>query len=253
MEMKGPIVDEGALYSVKTDGAVLHHFHASDSMRWCLLPTRGRFHKAEELDIRDESELRDIAEKFLSKLGLLDNEASFACVTYGTVEATGGKSKEPSSAVTSPYVNFSYSFEGLPVAGPGAKAQVEIGPGGTITGCYRFWRNITRGKEPMQREPRPLISWRAAQKVFRYDPAFAQLNAPAEVIVDRARLAYMALPPRDVQGVLFPVYEMRGSVSTRDIEKTPFRRYVVAVDFSADDLKKYAVANRHFGGRCRVL
>jgi hypothetical protein len=253
LKMKGPIIDEGALYSVRSGGAILHHFHASDSIRWSLLPTRGRAHKAAELDIRDEAKLRSIAEKFLARLRLLDGESSFASVTYGTQEIAGGKSAKSSPAVTSAFVNFSYSFEGLPVVGPGAKAQVEIGGGGAVLSLYRFWRKITRGKAPVRREKRPVLSWEAAQKVFSRDPAFARLDESAKVIVDTARLAYMALPPRDMQGALFPVYEMRGSVSTRHIEKSPFRRYVVAIDYSAEDLKRYVVANRHFGGPCRVL
>ena len=253
MQMKGSIVDEGALYLVRTDDAVLHHFHASDSMRWCRLPARGRSHKAVELDIRDDGKLRGIAEKYLSNLGLLDREAAFASVIFGGVEATGGETKEGSSTATSAYVNFAYSFEGLPVVGPGATTQVEIGPGGTVASCYRFWRHVVRGKEPIQRESRPLISWEAAQKVLRYDPAFAELKTEAKVVVDRARLAYMALPPREVQGVMFPIYEMRGSVTTRDFKKMPFRRYVVAIDYSTEDLKKYGVANTHLGGPCRVL
>jgi hypothetical protein len=251
--MSGPVVDEGPLYSVRSEEAVLHHFHASDSLRWCLLPTRGRTHRAKALDIHDEPGLRNIAEKFLAGLGIVDPESSFLSVTHGTRATAEAPSTAPSSVITSAYVNFSYTIEGLPVVGPGAKAQVEIGPGGTIVGCHRFWRSMTRGATPPPREHRPIISWRTAQKVFRCDPAFAQLDASAEVVVDRARLAYMAMPPRDVQGVLFPVYEMRGRVSTPKIERTPFRRYVVAIDYSADDLKKYRVVNRSFGGPCRVL
>jgi hypothetical protein len=247
MAMKGPLVDEGALYSLTTETALLHHFHASDSMRWCQLPVRGRSHKVAALDIRDEKELRGIAEKYLAKLGLLDKEAAFAAIIYGAVESAGGRSKEGAATVTSAFVNFSYTFDGLPVVGSGAKAQVEIGPQGAVVSCYRFWRNVTRGKEPLRQEPRPVISWEAAQKTFSRDPAFAQLDNSAEVVVDTARLAYMAMPPRDMQGVLFPVYEMRGSVTTRAFKKKPFRRYVVALDYSTDDLKKYGVANIHLG------
>jgi hypothetical protein len=253
MAMEGQVIDEGALYSVKTDNAILHHFHASNSIRWCQIPARGRSHKAAQLDVRDEDELRSIAEKFLSNLGLLDKEASFASIIYGTMQASEEKAKDGSSKMTSAFVNFSYSFEGLPIVGPGAKAQVEIGPRGSVLSYYRFWRNLTHGNEPMRLESRPVISWHAAQKLFSHSPAFAKLNDSAEVIVERARLAYMALPPRDTQGVLFPVYEMRGSVATDAFKKTPFRQYVIALDYSNEDLKKFGVASIHLGGSCRVL
>jgi hypothetical protein len=253
LKMEGPIVDEGSLYSMKTDSSLLHHFHASDSLRWCVVPKRNGVDLHEPLDIRDEAKLRGIAEKFLARLSLPDKESSFASVTYGVTEITRERDGAPSSEVTSAYVNFAYAFEGLPVLGPGAKTQVEIGHGGSVVGCYRFWRAISRGTTSLPREKRPVIGWSAAQKIFRADPAFAQLDASAKVVVERARLGYMALPPRDTQGALFPVYEMRGMVSTRTIENSPFVRYVVAIDYSAEDLKKYGVVNRHFGGPCRVL
>ena len=251
--LRGPVVDEGSRFSIRNEGALLHHFHASDSIRWCLLPKRGDTDHPEALDVRDEAKLREIAGKFLDGAGLRDKEATQVSIVYGQRDVVVGKAEKPTSTITSAFVNFSYTFEGLPVTGPGAKAQVEIGAGGKPASCYRFWRNITRGTTAPTREKRGIISWKTAQKVFQLDPAFAQLPRKAEVIVERARLCYWALSPSDLQGALFPVYEMRGQVSTPQLAKTPFRRYVVAIDYTPDELKKYGVANQHFRGACKVL
>ncbi|HEX8989618.1 MAG TPA: hypothetical protein VF816_16795 [Rhodocyclaceae bacterium] len=253
LHMKGTVVDEGPLFSVRSEDALLHHFHATDSIRWCRLPPRGEDHRSVALNIRDEAKLRSIAEEFLSELGLRDKEATTVAISYGKHDSVDQKESRPKSVISSAFVNFSYVFQGLPVAGPGAKAQVEIGADGKVLSFYRFWRDTERGSATRRREQRPIVSWATAQKVFRLDPAFAQIGEKAEVVVERARLCYMAMPPRDVQRALFPVYEVRGRVATPQIEKSHFRRYIVAMDYSTDELKKYGITNRQFRGSCRVL
>lgn len=253
LEMKvKKVVDEGELFSMKSGPNLLHHFHASDSMRWCREPRRNGELEPRPLKLRDEKKLINKAEEFLSNLGMLDKEVSNVSISYGK-EETADREAPSSSVITSAFVNFSYSFEGLPVVGPGAKAQVEICRSGKIQSCYRFWRNMERKNATPQIEKRPIINWGTAQKIFTLDPSFAQLNAEAKVVVEQARLCYMALPPREKQGALFPVYEMIGRVSTPEIKNAFFRRYVVAMDYTTDELKKFEITNRHIDGSCRVL
>jgi hypothetical protein len=51
-------------------------------------------------------------------------------------------------------------------------------------------------------------------------------------------LGYYALPPREVQGCLIPVYRFKGNVSTKYLERYAFTKHVVAVALSPDLLKK---------------
>jgi hypothetical protein len=72
-------------------------------------------------------------------------------------------------------------------------------------------------------------------------------SAGTRVVFHRARLGYYALPPRESQGCLIPVYAFDGTVSTRQLRRYDFVRYVVAARFTPRDLKETGSVFRPFG------
>jgi len=56
--------------------------------------------------------------------------------------------------------------------------------------------------------------------------------------VDDIALGYYALPPREIQACLIPVYQFKGFVSTEHLEKYEFTKHVIAVNVTADHLKR---------------
>ena len=246
-KVEGEVVDEGAMYSIRGKDFILHQFHASDSMRWV-----SRMHEAKSdtkaLKITNPKELQAIADRFLAAQELSDQRASFSQVIFGQAEISGADAEEPKTMNTCAYVNYTYSLAGLPLLGPGAKIQVVIGYDGQVIGCYRFWREVKEGR--LTKKTLPVLD---VQKAFQECPNFAQLKTGSRVIVERARQGYLTLPPSDFQGALIPVIELRGFVSTRAIERTSFIRYLVAIDYTDEELKRYSVFNKHFRGTCRVI
>ena len=81
--------------------------------------------------------------------------------------------------------------------------------------------------------------------LLRRDPTFGQLEAgKASVVFSDVRLGYFSLPPREYQGVLIPVYAFRGTVSTPVLERYDFVRYVVAVKFDREEVKRERVVQQ---------
>jgi len=137
------------------------------------------------------------------------------------------------------HVNYRFSLDGLPVLGPGAKIQVTYGDRGKVVEFYKFWRL------PKAERELDLLPPEAALELLRRDPAFADLReGEARVVFHRARLAHYALPPRESQGCLIPVYAFDGTVSTAQLERYDFVRYVVGVRFTAEDAKQVGAVFR---------
>jgi hypothetical protein len=246
-KVKGDIVDEGALYSIRSGDSILHQFHASDSMRWLSDMHRSE-HDTDVRTITEPKELQSIADEFLAANGLSDKRASFSDIIFGQTEISCPGSEKPKTARTCAYVNYTYFLEGLPLFGPGAKIQVIIGLDGQVIGCYRFWREVENGGFT-----RKILGIQNIQEIFRSYPGFAQLEPGSTIVVERARLGYLTLPPSDVQGALIPVIELRGQVSTPYVERTRFIHSLVAIDYTEEELKRYRVFNKHIRGSCRVI
>lgn len=78
-----------------------------------------------------------------------------------------------------------------------------------------------------------------AIRILRQDVAFANLReAESRVVVDNVQLAYYALPAREAQGYLVPVYAFSGTVTTPALDHYEFTKRVVAVSASPEDVKR---------------
>jgi hypothetical protein len=67
---------------------------------------------------------------------------------------------------------------------------------------------------------------------------FAQLkNTSDKVAINQMDLGYFAMSPADTQNYLIPVYRITGVVSTEALPEYAFTHYIVAVKYTAADVK----------------
>jgi hypothetical protein len=129
-------------------------------------------------------------------------------------------------------VNYTFSLEGMPVWGPGAKIGVTIGAENRIIEVFKFWR------EPVEDRVFPLLNPEAAARLLMKDAAFAQLKeGEASVKYHHFQLGYYALPCMECQAFLGPVYRFSGAASAPARIETPFFRHVIAVSLSMEEMK----------------
>ena len=82
---------------------------------------------------------------------------------------------------------------------------------GQVTGAYRMWRDVAQ---------RGTVRGLTAEEIaarFGASRAFARLSDDtAQVEVTTARAGLYSLPPTEVQDVLYPAVELRGTITTKD-------------------------------------
>lgn len=230
-DVRGDLQDLGSRSAVRSRQHLLEVFHASDSLRLTHL---GRSAEAERPPkLIGEDQAIELALAYLHEKGLADDRASVKSVTYTELSRIGQEQKEPETFPIAVHVNFGFTLDGLPVFGPGAKMQVTIEDESTVTEFYKFWR------APVEDRTLEILRPEAAIERFSHDQNYAELDAgSAKVVVHRIQLGYYALPPREVQGYLVPVYAFNGTVSTEAFERYDFTRYVVAVDLNNEEVKQ---------------
>lgn len=229
--LKGKMEDLGSRTLIRDRNSALEVFHASDSLRWVQQSNRsGEASRKEGLPQEDRA-IR-LARTFLRARKLADKNASVKSVTY-TILSRADKGQEAEDFPVALHVNFGFSLDSLPVFGPGAKMQVTFGSKDKVIGVYKFWR------KPKESHVMKIIAPDAAAEILRKDQAYADLKeSEAQVVFHRARLGYFALPPREAQGFLVPVYAFDGTVSTPYLKRYDFTKYVVAVQVTREELKR---------------
>jgi hypothetical protein len=234
--------DRGAYLLFRDESATLELFAASDSLRFSRWPSR----TDEGLDgpgPLDSEAAAERAADLLEEHGLADRSARMTSVTALEVARADRdehkRGHDPELRAVAAQVNYAFELDGLPVVGAGAKIQVTLGGEGELWECLRFWRQA----DPV--ETLPLIGAAEAFERLQRDPAYAALDGDAaSVTFDEVRLGYLALPPREIQGYLLPVYICRGTASTRELPRWDHTRYVVAVDLPPSEAKRLRVAHR---------
>jgi hypothetical protein len=232
--------DGGSLVLVRDRRATLELFRASDSIRWSTLISGKSEPRANggPPKLPDEAAARKMATAFLRRRKVPTKGAAVDSITHGMLAQATRKSREPKEHPIAVHVNYRYELDGLPVLGPGAKIQVTFVDDKEPAEMYRFWRTPKADGEI------ELLPPRAAFDLLRRDPDFAELGDDARVEYRNPRLGYYALPPRESQGALIPVYAFDGTLSTRAFERYDFTRYVVAVSYTPEDAKQVGAAFR---------
>lgn len=236
-QVMGKAKNTGSRNIVEDQSGVLEIFEASGSI-WWTSKTRIKSEPRKSVQFPPEEEAISRANTYLAAMGLTDKQANTVSVTYTETFYLRDEQKEPQKAITNQHINYVFRLDGLPVWGPGAKIQVTYGSDDQVTEVLKFWR------EPKKEQNKhKLIPVEKAVKIFQTDDAFSDLSIKtANVKVDEISLGYYALPPREVQACLIPVYRFKGFVSTERLERYDFAMHVIAVDLTADLLKKTGIA-----------
>jgi hypothetical protein len=176
-----------------------------------------------------------VAERFQRSLGGIDAQVELRSVTeLEVLVATreSGIDGRIERRVAGLQVNYRYALDGLPLVGPGAKAQVTVGRDGELAQAYRFGRAVQRPETV-----RAIAPDRAFER-FAKSAMFASLSHAARVQVDGMRLGLLCLPPTEIQSVLVPAYVMRGTISTELLPRDTFVSYVAAVELDSAAAKR---------------
>jgi hypothetical protein len=231
--IKGKVEDLGSRVVVKDRSGVLEIFEASGSI-WWTRNTRIKSIPLKSVSFPNEKEAIAKANTYLKTIDFNDKQANSVSVTYTETLYERNKHKEPLKVITQQHVNYEFRLEGLPVWGSGAKIQVTFGKNNQVIEVFKFWR-----KPKKERNRLKLIKAKKAAKIFQDHEAFSDLSErTAKVQVDEVTLGFYSLPPMEVQPCLIPVYRFKGFVSTEHLKRYDFTKYVIAVELTADLLKK---------------
>ena len=241
--MKAKPEDAGSRIVIRDRRATLELFRASDSVRWSTLDNG----EAEFVPngggptLPDDDAAVKLAGAFLRERGISTKGAKVDSITQTTYARMTRRMKQPDERPLAVHVNYRYELEGLPVLGPGAKIQVTFAGGKKPAEMYAFWRSPRADTEI------DLLPAGEAMELLRRDPQFEELGDDAHVDYTNPRLGYYALPPRETQGALIPIYAFDGIASTKELRRYEFTRYVVAVRYTPEEAKQVGAAFRGAG------
>jgi len=234
--VSGDVRDAHARLVISDAASALEVFVASDSLRWSTIQTLRSEEDGAE-GVPDEEEAKAIASDFFKARGVSLDGAELHSVSPAITWRHIPDSKDdPERRTVSRQVNYAYALDGWPIFGPGAKVQATVGGKGRVTECYQFWRHPRRDGE------HEILPGDVVVEMLRRDPMFDGLKPGETTITFRnARLGYYALTPREYQRALIPVYAFEGTASTPAMPRHDFVRYVVAVRFAADEVKRQGI------------
>lgn len=229
--VRGAVVDAGNWFVVRDGMSTVEVYQASHSVRFGHdgFDAEGRGDCTGAVD-RDRA--LAVAEQFHGLLGDIEGRAELLSVTELEVTMVARDQRAEERKVVGLQVNHGYTLHGLPLVGPGAKAQVTIGRDGELAQGYRFWRDVTR-----KGSLRTLAPQEAFER-FAGSGQFADLPRSARVTVASVQLGLLCLPPTEVQGVLLPAYVLRGEVHTEMLPRYEFIVYVAAGELDDTEAKR---------------
>lgn len=230
-QVRGSVKDEGTWFVVRDGRSTLEVYQASHSLRLGRddFDAEGR---AEPRGTLDRERALAVANEFHQRLGDTEARAELHSVTELEVVRAIRGNAETESRVVGLQANYRYDLHGLPLIGPGAKAQVTVGRDGELAQAYRFWRSVS------ERGTRPTVRPEEAFERFAGTSQFASLPESAKVTVTSVELGLLCLPPTEVQGVLLPAYLVRGEVSTKALPSYRFVQYLSAAKLDDVEAKR---------------
>ena len=230
-DLRGDVADVGSWFVCRSDKWTLEVYQATQSLRL----ERNDFDaegRGKNAGVPDRDRAVVAAKRFLDTVGDTFARAEVDSVTELQVIKASRENQSGERQVVGLQVNYRYSLDGLPLVGPGAKAQVTVGHDGELAQAYRFAREVKKVGA------RPSVSPGEAFKRFAASDHFANLTGDAKVTVTSAQLGLLCLAPTEVQGVLVPAYVLRGEVNTELLPRYQFITYVAAADLDEADAKR---------------
>ncbi|HLW33921.1 MAG TPA: hypothetical protein VKX40_16795 [Aequorivita sp.] len=249
----GPTSNLGDTLQVRERSKVLTVYPFSDSFWYYDADLFANENILNSQNLPDPKSARVLANEFLGRNKLLQPNAQLMFHSYSTVtskniyerpnirDKTSRLIKTQRERVkeynTEIHLHYQFQLDNLPVYGPGAKTRLSFADPQTISGLYHFWRNPIQTKEK-----RRLLNPELALELFSRNPRFAQLEeSSAQVIISEMEYGYYALPPREIQNYLLPVYIFHGTVTTKKLPSYEFTLYMVSVRYTDNEIKEMGV------------
>ncbi len=229
--VRGDAKDEGVWFVVRDGKSTLEIYQASHSLRL----QRDEFDAEARKPIEgklDRERAIAVAQRFHEMVASQQSRPEVHSVSELEVQIATREKPAPRQSVVGLQVNLRYVVDGLPLVGPGAKAQVTVGRDGEIGQAYRFWREFKQ-----EARVASVQAGRALER-FAATPLIASLPESASVEVTSIQLGLLCLPPSEAQGVLVPAYVVRGEISTELLPRYQFVRYVAAAEIDETDAKR---------------
>ncbi len=218
--------DRGLWHVAATDARVLEVYAASRSFRITEAGAGSEIDRAGEEGL-DPAKAERLAIDFLADFRPDGADLRLGNVSESEVLVSEAPDTEPKRLVLGTQVSFSFLLDGVALIGPGGKAQVTLDARGQVTGAYRMWRDVAA---------RGAVRGLSADEIgarFAASPAFARLtDETARVEVTTARAGLYSQPPTEVQDVLYPAVELRGTITTKDAT-VGFATHVSAADLES--------------------
>jgi hypothetical protein len=166
-------------------------------------------------NLPNRGQAMNIARDFLSKHGLLPNEAQILDVSETRTAIMRGPNAAPTEVVNNLVVHFNFRIAGQEVVGPGAKMSVTIGDNGEVIGVYRAWRDIESEVEVDAGTPDRAL--RKFMEISRDGPPnllkTGRVKPVNKVRIQHFQVGYMLAPgPEGTRNTLEPVYIFRGKL-----------------------------------------
>lgn len=177
-------------------------------------------HLREELP--SESECKDVADLFLENLkskGFLQTTLDIAfedVVSDEKIIAHPDGTRE--NYIVNIHVNYSLSFGGTRLWGPGAKLRVYIGEGGEVTGFIGNLWETSEFKTAETLKPGEAI------ELFKKGDYGA-----SKAVIQSIELVYYVPPPAVKNVYIIPIYKFEGEFTLMDGSALDFAEFVPAV------------------------
>lgn len=235
-QLKQEPEDHGDILSFKDKEIDFEVYKASDSFWWVNRNLAFQETLMRGAKLPDNDTAAKNADAYLKMLGVNMTHAKFESVTQTEVIRDNNKRKEIERQKTAVNVNYSFNIDGTPVVGPGAKIQVSYCDQNVVSQVFYFWRNTDKSEEMNCIHPD------TALEKFMKDPRYIRLDErTSSGQIHEMKLNYYALPPFEFQRYLIPVYTIKGTVSTKYLERYDFSTNIIAVNITPEQIKKAGI------------
>ena len=182
--------------------------------------------------VPNEDDIINAANQHLKILNIADGKPNIKSITYDEAFDYDVRSKKSTSYVSSINVNYDFTINNLPVFGSGAKIRVTLDENLEVVEWYRFWRDLKQEKKYK------IIGIATAKKLIESSTTFSKLDKrKSEIVIKKIDLGYLALPPRETQAYLLPVFRFKGFTHTHKKRFNKFKKFIPAIKLTLDKIK----------------
>ena len=229
--------DMGSMFLIEDKKSQLEVYKTSDSFWWTNKAHAYSEKSVPEEILPDDITAVEVASDTLTKMQISIENAVLGQVNHTELLTISKPVQAFRKGRTAVHVNYTFELDGLPVFGPGAKMQLSFVSKEKMSEFVYFWREIRADEEKVE-----LISPEKALDKLMADKRFSKLSKEnASVQFHRINLGYYALPPFDYQKSLIPVFQVKGTVRTSNLEKYEFTHYVLAGDWTVEQIKQAGI------------